>query len=438
MKKYIVAIFIFLSSTLITITCQSTSEKEQRSLALKIKNDEKLKTVSSMARALIKTGFSAGTSYSEIWIRDYNTFIEVSCEVLPLEKNRENLLMFLEFQGDDGNIPDGFIPREKVGGVSYDYIYTDKAPDYAAHKNTVETDQESSLVQAVYKYVHKTGDMAILKEDMDGKTVADRLQWAMEFLLAKRFSQKYGLIWGGTTADWGDVQPEHSWGVVLDGNSHPAIDIYDNAMFVIAMNNLVDLLDDAALKLKWKKISDDIKINVRKHLWDDKLKKFIPHIYLNGSPFPEDFNESKLHYHGGTAVAIEAGILSKEEIVEVNRQMLDNVKKAGAASIGLTIFPPYPKGFFKNPSMVPYGYQNGGDWTWFGARMIQQLIENGFIKEAYDELQPMTDRVIKNNGFYEWYTVQNKATGSGSYRGSAGVLHKVIELLEQWAQKELK
>jgi hypothetical protein len=39
---------------------------------------------------------------------------------------------------------------------------------------------------------------------------------------------------------------------------------------------------------------------------------------------------------------------------------------------GLTISPPYPAGFFKNPSMVPYGYQNGGDWCWFGGRMIQQ------------------------------------------------------------------
>ncbi len=31
-------------------------------------------------------------------------------------------------------------------------------PRYAGHKNTVETDQESSLIQAVYKYIQITGD----------------------------------------------------------------------------------------------------------------------------------------------------------------------------------------------------------------------------------------------------------------------------------------
>ena len=36
-----------------------------------------------------------------------------------------------------------------------------------------------------------------------------------------------------------------------------------------------------------------------------------------------------------------------KEIQEVNRQMLSDVKSSGAMSIGLTIYPVYPKGFFK-------------------------------------------------------------------------------------------
>lgn len=54
---------------------------------------------------------------------------------------------------------------------------------------------------------------------------------------------------------------------------------------------------------------------------------------------------------------------------------MSNMKKT-AFSIDSTArpfrFPPYPEGFFQNKGMYPYGYQNGGDWTWFGARMIQQ------------------------------------------------------------------
>jgi hypothetical protein len=102
--------------------------------------------------------------------------------------------------------------------------------------------------------------------------------------------------------------------------------------------------------------------------------------------------------------------------------------------MGLTIYPPYPEGFFLNPSMKPYSYQNGGDWTWFGARLIQALIHHGFIEEAYRELLPMVARVQANDGFYEWYSVDNRPRGSGTFRGSAGVLGKAIEMLLHWAR----
>lgn len=83
--------------------------------------------------------------------------------------------------------------------------------------------------------------------------------------------------------------------------------------------------------------------------------------------------------------------------------------------------------------MGPYSYQNGGDWTWFGARMIQQLIRNGLVAEAYEQMQPMVNRVKANNGFYEWYTVDNQPKGSGTFRGSAGVLFDAIRLFEGFA-----
>lgn len=260
------------------------------------------------------------------------------------------------------------------------------------------------------------------------------MEWALQFLLEYRFSKKYGLIWGATTADWGDVQPEHGWGVDLNENSHRAIDIYDNAMLIIALDNLIDLLPET--KPKWNPIREELARNSMKYLWDTKAQKFIPHIYLEDSPFPKDFNENEIYYFGGTAIAIEAGLLSKDEVKASLDEMVSRVKLAGAASIGLTLYPPYPAGFFKNKIMNPeYSYQNGGDWTWFGARMISQLVKYGFIKDAYEQIQPMTARVVKNKGFYEWYTVDNKPEGSGTFRGSAGVLYKAISLLDKWAEQ---
>jgi GH15 family glucan-1,4-alpha-glucosidase len=421
------------------ISCIGPGEKAvDKQLADQISKNEYFPFVKSKALEVMKTGFNAGDGYREVWIRDYNTFIELAAQVFPKEMLKENLLVFCRMQGENGNIIDGFTPIEKVGKVAYDFSYSKLETRYAAHKNTVETDQESSLVQAVYKYIKLTGDTTILAEKVGGKTVAERLEWAMDFLMKNRFNEKYGLIIGATTADWGDVQPEHGWGVDLDNNTHPAIDIYDNAMLVIALNNLTEMIPSA--KQKWNPIKESITNNCRKHLWDSTRQKFIPHIYLeNGSPFPADFNEKEIYYFGGTAIAIEAGLLSKDEIKVSLDEMIKRTKQAGAATIGLTLYPPYPNGYFANKIMNPeYSYQNGGDWTWFGGRMIQQLIKYGFVQEAYEQIQPMLKRVKDNNGFYEWYSLDNKPRGSGTFRGEAGVLYSAIVMFENLSKKEKK
>lgn len=290
-------------------------------LVEKIKNNQYFSFVKAKALAVMKTGFNAGDGYREVWIRDYNTFIELAAQVYPKEVLKENLLVFFRMQGDDGNIIDGFTPAEKIGKGETDFSYSKLEPRYAGHKNTVETDQETSLVQAVYKYIQLTGDKTILNEKVGDKTVRERLAWAMEFLMNHRFNQQYGLIIGATTADWGDVQPEHGWGVDLDKNTHPAIDIYDNAMFVVALNNLMEI--NPSEKQKWSKIKEGVAKNCRKYLWDNKQEKFIPHIYLKGSPFPAGFDENKIYYFGGTTVAIEAGLLNRQEI----KTSLEEMKK---------------------------------------------------------------------------------------------------------------
>jgi hypothetical protein len=413
--------------TIFLLDACTSKKPDKSSLTEKINNNPDISFVKNKALEVVKTGFNAGDGYGEVWIRDYNTFIELSCEVFEDKVIEENLLVFFRMQGEDGNIIDGFIPRVKATS-GYDYIYSDLEHRYAGHKNTVETDQESSLVQAVYKYVKKTGNESFLSLEVGEKLVSDRLEFAMEFLMNYRFNEEYELLWGATTADWGDVQPEHEWGVYLTDDTHYSIDIYDNAMFLIALDNLMELIP--AKKAKWQVIWDNVATQCREHLWDKKNNKFIPHIYLKDSPFPEDFNENEIFYHGGTAVAIEAGLLSLEEIRISLEKMKENVKASGAASIGLTLYPPYPEGFFRNPGMYPYGYQNGGDWTWLGGRMIQQLIHNGLLEEAYENLTPMIERVRNNDGFYEWYTVDNQPKGSGTFRGSAGVLYKAITMLE--------
>lgn len=421
----------FIFPLIILLSC--SADQDNSGLFEQIQNDPNIPVVKQKALEIISTGFNAGDSYSEVWIRDYNTFIEPAMEVHDHEVIKENLRIFFRFQAEDGGIVDGFRPFvEGAGG--YDYIYTDLEPDLMAHKNTVETDHESSLIQTIYKYIRKSGETEFLNELIDGITIADRLLLAVDFLMEHRISQEYGLLWGATTADWGDVQPEHEWGVYLTEDTHYAVEVYDNAMFLIALQNLAELLPEHAEYLN--SINDLIAANIMGHLWDEENRQFVPHRYLDGSPFPDDFNEDEIYQHGGTAVAIEAGLLNRDQVYDALQRMRENVKAANAATIGLTLYPPYPEGFFLNPGMYPYGYQNGGDWTWFGGRMIQQLIRHGFIEEAYEEASPMFDRVVANNGFYEWYTPANEPMGSGTFRGSAGVLYTAIEMFEEWAENQ--
>ena len=429
MKKVI----IFILS--IMLAACAAKEQDNQELAKKILADQSMQRVDKMARELMKKGFYAGSGYQMVWARDLNTFIELSCEEYDLKVLRENLLMFFHFQQENGELLDGYVPREGFNWEDPNTYVSTTAPDHIGFENTVETDQETSLIQALEKYISKTNDHSILYEKVAGTNVYQRLVLALEYLLTERYSEKYGLITGATTFDWGDVQVEGGTVVDIDELSHWSIDVYDNAMLVIALKNMEAFAADTNEKQRWKELHSSIKSNIKKHLWDPGKNKFIPHIYLSGSPFPSDFDENAIHFHGGTAIAIEAGILNKEEISEVITQMKINVKLSGAPSIGLTVFPPYPEEVLGKNISPPYHYQNGGDWTWFGGRMIQQLIAYGFVEDAYTLAKPMFDRVLKNNGFYEWYKIDGTPEGSANFKGSAGVLAKSIDMFEEWAQK---
>jgi hypothetical protein len=427
--------FKILLSALISISTSAGFAQQKplskQQLAQQILTDSRLDTVQARALKLL-TGFTAGTSYGEIWIRDFNTFIKGSLKVRNSADVKDALLLFFKIQGKDNNIPDGAIDAKKAN-VGYNYMYSDLAPGWAIHKNTVETDQESSLIQAVKKYIDVTGDRSILDEKVGDRTVMQRMEAALEYVLTDRWADKYGLVKGATTVDWGDMQAQNGWGVALNDKTKWAIDIYDNAMFVSAINDFL-AMKPASYKTtrNWKKTAASVKKNIRKYLWDALAKKYIPHVYLDGSPFPKDFDEHKILYTGGTTCAVMAGLHSKSEIKEINRQFVAMAAKEKFATIGMTVYPVYPTELF--PNVPAYSYQNGGDWTWFGGRMIQTLAAHDMPAEAYTELSPMIDRVLKNKGFYEWYDVRNgNAAGSGDFRGEAGVLYDAIVILRNWA-----
>ncbi len=424
---------------ILTVSCgrpAKTWNDSEKELAKAILEDQTLAIVDSMGRSLLLKGYNAGTSYSQVWIRDFNTFIETVLEVVDPDEVKNALKYFFLLQQPNGEILDGYMPKESFPwGSRYEPpYYNDADAIHIGFKNTVETDQETSLIQAVRKYVEKTGNTAFLKEELAGESVYARLSKAVDYLIKEKYNPDYGLLTGALTCDWGDVDNIPGQYVDFGPESTTTIDIYDNAMLVIALRDLEFLSDNAAEQARWRDLRGKFEKNVRRFLWDSKNKRFITHIYPEGKPECLDFDESQIYYHGGTAVAIEAGLLSQNEIVKVNADMLQNVRKSGMPSIGLTVYPTYPAGFFPDEMSEPFIYQNGGDWTWFGGRMIQQLIRSGFVAEAYQEIRPMIDRVIVNGDFYEWYGQGCVPRGSAAFKGSAGVLCKAIGMLQEWAE----
>ncbi|MBB5351559.1 hypothetical protein HNR46_001796 [Haloferula luteola] len=415
--------------------------------AERIQADRDLDDVLQKAKDLLGRGFNAGSGYGEVWIRDWASFMDLSCQVNDPARVHDGLLRLLRFQRSDGNIPDGVYhlnsppeyPAEATGLHTVDagwreVITHPEIHDFQAFKNSVETDQESSLVLALKSYIDATGDRGILEEIVEGQTVKQRVTRAMDFLHRDRWSPEHHLIWGATTIDWGDIAPEDDPGAVLRGSSHRAIDIYDNALFMLALEALAPLLHESEAA-GWLALREEIRQHARQHLWDASRQKFRNHLYLGDSPFPADFDEEAIWYQGGTAVAIQAGILTDDEVRSSLEFMRLNRAAAGARTIGITNHPHYPAGLFANDHVLPGVYQNGGDWDWFGGRMVQALISRGMGAEAYTELLPMVHRVQRHDGFFEWFDMQDHPQGSGEFRGSAGVLGKAILMLQQWARE---
>ena len=400
---------------------------------------------------VLSKGLNAGDRYPEIWIRDLSTFIEIQSRVVPHDTLREALLRFFAFQQPDGSILDGFTAKGSSIDA-YNFYTTPLLPDWLGHKNTVETDQESSLVIAVEHFLRATGDIAFLHETIDGRTVLDRLGLALDWMRQHRWSHAHGLVWNATTIDWGDAQAIRDWEETADGRpltperlpeltelnaqSHPALCIYTNALFSLALDDFAWLLrqagrDPAAILRE----NATLRASIRSILWDDSRQKFRPHVYLEkGSPFPADFNEDEIHYHGGTAVAMQAGLFTVDEMRRVTAALQANVVSAGARSVGLTIWPLYQVPALNNALFLkPFNYQNGGDWPWWGARLPQALCQHGLHSEAAATLLPIARMIEDAGGFLEWYSPDGTPHGASGFRGAAGVFAKAAELLGRHA-----
>jgi len=354
------------------------------------------------------SGFTAGSSYPQLWIRDLATIIPMARYYFDRPYLGSWIDEHLYFQG-------------KEGGV-YDWIDSRGLCD----KNSVESDQESSLMLAASVYYRMTQDQVWLQERIAG------LELALTHLLRERKSLQTGLIWSGYTADWGDVSPQYAdhRAVYYDSNTPRVVGLYTNALFCRAAKELAFLFGALGNKekyLHWLKIAELWKNRINALFWSKPFYRM--HALLESSAGQRE----RLHISqtifpmGGNAEAILAGIPDLAQVKSIYSEAKRRQRAYGISTIAGSLLPPFPEGFFKHPAMKrPFSYQNGGQWDWFAGRLVLGLFHYGLVNEAVSELIAISEKVIRNRGFFEWDTPDGLGMGSRHYAGGAAVIGEAI------------
>ncbi|MFC2168524.1 GH36-type glycosyl hydrolase domain-containing protein [Acidobacteriota bacterium] len=352
-------------------------------------------------------GFSAGTEYPQIWVRDANTILFASKFFYEQHFLTSWIEEHLAFQKDNGSLEDWI----NVNGES--------------EKNTTETDQETSIVQSAHQVFEILGP-EWLHKTIQGKEIISRLDKALMFVLQNRFNKNLGLITGAHTADWGDVDivDTGDLSVDVDANTIWTADIYDQGMFYLAASQLADMYERLGKESRfkfWEEAAESIKTNANTWLWQEDKGFYKVHVHLDS--IQHDFDESNIFAMGGNVTAVLAGIADQEKRTKIIMEALDRQKAYDVSTISGTLLPPYPENVFKHPLLdSPFEYQNGAQWDWFGGRLIHTMFFSGFSQQATKKLFEIIDKNIANRGFFEWDDQKGTGRGSDFFCGSAGSL----------------
>ncbi len=350
-------------------------------------------------------GFAPGRDYPQIWLRDSNSIISASRCFYDAPYIASWLEEHLAFQAENGGLRDWIDAQGE------------------ADKNTTETDQESSAVQAAYQIFQLLGT-DWLKTIIRGRSVITRLESALDFVLRHRWSPAHGLITGAHTADWGDVDliGADQDAVYVDENTHWTVDVYDQSMFHQSCLELAGMLESLGRRQRaaaWRETASSIRKRTRASLWQPARGFFAVHRHLDD--LRHDFEEDDIFAMGGNVQALLAGLTDPAQSRRIIENALHRRRSQGVSTVSGTLLPPYPAGVFRHPLLdQPYEYQNGGQWDWFGGRLILAMFENGFGREARTRLLEIIRKNEQNRGFFEWDDREGVGHGSDMFCGSAG------------------
>jgi hypothetical protein len=374
-------------------------------------------------------GFRPGALYSHIYARDSATIAPTAQYFYDLPYLTRPVEEFLALQYDGG--PDD--PEDtywKTPGQPGAVSGTIGGGEIVGAKMLVVSDEEPSVITMAYIATKAGAGPEWLKQTQAGRPRIQRLNEAMDWLFAHRFDQGFRSIKRGNTTDWGDVVvgQGHSSGSYTKEPDDWTVSIYDQAWTYRALqqlaelNDLADQPDVAEHQLARARL---LRQTVMERFWQEGRGYFRTRIPL--PPLPREIDEDVI-VSIANGVAVYAGITEPAERKPIFTALESARMAAGALKPGLTLWPPYPAGFFDYPQMVPGRYQNGAVWDWWGGMQISAELWNGYSTLGRQHLDMVAQDWAREPGeVYEWQeTTTRKSAGSPAYAGAASTMAEAI------------
>lgn len=374
------------------------------------------------------SGFGAGDIYPQIWLRDSAWIVDAASASYPAEDLTSWLDLHLANATASGRL------RDWVARGSAD-TFREWAPRVAVQGNFVfdtnsnESDQEPSAALA-YCRIDSVLPPASLGTDLGRSHRFARVSAAMDALLRDRTDAKSGLIWSGLTADFGDVSPLYpdQRSIYLDARTPRTLSLYSNVMTAAALECLAGHETDPTRRETRRARAEKLKERIRSRFWLKDRGYF--RIRLTLDPVAASFGaeEDDRFALAGNALAALYGVADDAQAASIF-QAAERLRTANRLStVSTTLIPPYRAGIFKHPSMrEPFQYQNGGQWDWFGAALVQAEFERGHSALARAHLDQIVARALRSGpGLHEWYAQDGSPQGSPAYAASAAALYNAV------------
>ncbi len=374
------------------------------------------------------TGFGAGDAYPQIWLRDSAWIVPAGAAYYDIATLTSWLDLHLKAAAKNGRLRDWVAPGAPD-------VFREWAPRATAFEslsvdtNSNESDQEPSaaLAWCRIREALSIGESA----DPAGASRVRRLIQAMDALIRDRTDRATGLVWSGLTADWGDVSPLYpdQRAIYLDEKTPRTLSLYTNVMATAALACLARHAGEPKDKERLALRAAKLRVGIDAHFWMKERGFFRIRKSLDptrSQAFGPD--EDARFALGGNALAALLGLANEAQAASIFETAERLRVQNNFSTISTTLIPPYEAGVFSHPAMrEPFQYQNGGQWDWFGAPLVQAEFERGHSARARAHLDQIVARILRAGpGIHEWYTQDGSPKGSGAYAAAAAVLHNAI------------